>query len=43
MVPYKKLMDLYLDRSEEGRLQAILDDPRHRYSTHVYQSWRNSA
>ena len=30
MVPYKKLMDLYLDRSEEGRLQAVLDDPKHR-------------
>ena len=35
MVPYKKLMDLYLDRSQEGRLQAILDDPRHRYSLQV--------
>ena len=30
MVPYKKLMDLYLDRSEKGQLQAVLDDPIHR-------------
>ena len=30
MVPYKKIMDLFLDRSEKGRLQAILDDPKHR-------------
>ncbi|KAM7438381.1 hypothetical protein ABFA07_012094 [Porites harrisoni] len=32
MVPYKKLMDLYLDRSEQGRLQAILNDPKHRFN-----------
>lgn len=31
MVPYKKIMDLFLDRSEKGRLQAILDDPKHRW------------
>lgn len=32
MVPYKKIMDLFLDRSEKGRLQAILDDPKHRFN-----------
>lgn len=32
MVPYKKLMDLYLDRSEKGQLQAVLDDPKHRFN-----------
>ncbi|KAJ7337902.1 hypothetical protein OS493_008061 [Desmophyllum pertusum] len=32
MVPYKKLMDMYLDRSEKGRLQAVLDDPKHRFN-----------
>ena len=30
MVPYKKLMDLYLDRSEEGKLHAVLEDSKHR-------------
>lgn len=33
MVPYKKLMDMYLDRSEQGRLQVILDDPKHRFNS----------
>ena len=30
MVPYKKVMDFYLDRSDEGKLQAVLEDPKHR-------------
>lgn len=32
MVPYKKVMDFYLDRSEEGKLQAVLEDPKHRFN-----------
>lgn len=32
MVPYKKLMNFYLDRSEEGKLQAVLEDPKHRFN-----------
>ena len=39
MVPYKKIMDLFLDRSEKGRLQAILDDPKHRWGLCI----RNAA
>ncbi|XP_068744261.1 EF-hand calcium-binding domain-containing protein 6-like isoform X1 [Montipora capricornis] len=33
MVPYKKVMDLFLDRSEKGRLQSILADPKHRFNS----------